>query len=160
MWPGYTLRHWLPTNSQCHFKSKSMLCYDQWLVGQSVLVSCTIWGPWKNLYYSQTVVALLMWHALSGKRMCLPFTVAAGPRQHSLSRSQVLRFCRYKEGGALVHTWIINTTIFHISLRVVNHVTSVYCTMENYMIRWMIPWNHKMLQFWPISTRNTSSNWH
>jgi hypothetical protein len=55
-------------------------------VGQSVLVSSPIWGPRADCCYSQTVVGLLMWGALSNERKGLSFTIAAGLRQHSHSR--------------------------------------------------------------------------
>jgi hypothetical protein len=42
-----------------------------------------IWGLWPDLYYCQTVVCLLMWGAVSDKRMDLSFTTVAGPRQCS-----------------------------------------------------------------------------
>jgi hypothetical protein len=61
-------------------KSKSKLCYDRRSVGQSVFVSTPIWGARLDFYYYQTVAGLLMWGVLSDERMCLPFTIADGPR--------------------------------------------------------------------------------
>jgi hypothetical protein len=48
-------------------------------------------GGLPDFYYSQTVVGLLMWSALSDDRTGLSLTIAAGPRQHSHSRVRVLR---------------------------------------------------------------------
>jgi hypothetical protein len=44
-----------------------------------------IWGLRPDLYYCQTVAGLLRWGALSDERTGLPFTIAAGARQHSNS---------------------------------------------------------------------------
>jgi hypothetical protein len=46
-------------------------------------------GPRPDFYYCQTVAGLLMWGALSDERTGLSFTIAAGPRQRSLSRVPV-----------------------------------------------------------------------
>jgi hypothetical protein len=61
--------------------------------GQSVGLGwcqAPIWG-WPNFYYHQTVAGLLKWGALSDDRTGLYFTVAAGPRQRSLSGVRVPR---------------------------------------------------------------------
>jgi hypothetical protein len=53
--------------------------------GQSANLSwcqAPIWGLRPDFYYCQTVAGLLMWGALADKRTGLPFTIAAGPRQH------------------------------------------------------------------------------
>jgi hypothetical protein len=70
--------------------SKSNLCYDQRLVGRSILVSSPIWGPKSDFCYCQTVAGLLMWGALSDGRTGLSFTIVNGPRQrrHSHIRFQ------------------------------------------------------------------------
>jgi hypothetical protein len=44
-----------------------------------------MWGLRPDFYYCQTVACLLIWGALFDERTGLPFTVAAGPRQHSNS---------------------------------------------------------------------------
>jgi hypothetical protein len=49
-----------------------------------------IWGLRQDLYYFQTVVVFYV-GALSDERTCLPFTVAAGPRQCSHSWVRVPR---------------------------------------------------------------------
>jgi hypothetical protein len=48
-----------------------------------------IWGLRPDFYYCQTVAGLLMWGALSLKRMGLLFTIAAGPRQRNHFRVRV-----------------------------------------------------------------------
>jgi hypothetical protein len=50
-----------------------------------------IWGVRPHYYYSQIVVGLLIWGALSDKRTGLSFTVATGLRQRSHSRVCVPR---------------------------------------------------------------------
>jgi hypothetical protein len=50
-----------------------------------------IWDPRPHFFHCQTVSSSMMWGALSDKRTCLPFTIAAGPRQRSHSRVRVLR---------------------------------------------------------------------
>jgi hypothetical protein len=62
-------------------RSKSKLCYDRRLVGQSILVTSPIWGPRPCICYCQAVADLLIWEALSDERMGLWFTIATGPRQ-------------------------------------------------------------------------------
>jgi hypothetical protein len=60
--------------------------------GQSASLSwcqAPTWGLRPDFYYCQRVEGLLMWGALSDKRTGLPFTNAAGPRQHSQSWVQV-----------------------------------------------------------------------
>jgi hypothetical protein len=43
-------------------------------------------GAYYQIFITVKIVAgLLMWSALSEERMGLPFTIAAGPRQHSHS---------------------------------------------------------------------------
>jgi hypothetical protein len=42
-----------------------------------------IWGPRPNLYYFQTVTALLMWGDLSDEATGLSFAIAVGLHQHS-----------------------------------------------------------------------------
>jgi hypothetical protein len=44
-----------------------------------------IWGLRPDFYYCHRLVGLLMWVALCDKRMGLPFTIAASPRQCSHS---------------------------------------------------------------------------
>jgi hypothetical protein len=50
-----------------------------------------IWVPRLDFCSCQTAAGLLMWGALSYKRMGLPFTIAAGPRQCSHSRIEIQR---------------------------------------------------------------------
>jgi hypothetical protein len=60
--------------------------------GQSASLSwnkATTWGLLPDFYYCQTVAGLLMWGAVSDERTDLSFKIAAGPRQHSLSRVRV-----------------------------------------------------------------------
>jgi hypothetical protein len=47
-----------------------------------------IWSLRSHFYYCQTVVGLLIWGVLSDERTGLSFTIAAGPRQGSHSRSE------------------------------------------------------------------------
>jgi hypothetical protein len=59
---------------------------------QSVSLSwnkAPFWGLRPDFYYCQTVAGLLMWGALSDEMTGLSFTIAAGPRQRSLSRVRV-----------------------------------------------------------------------
>jgi hypothetical protein len=54
--------------------------------GQSASLSwnkAPIWSVRPDFYYCQIVAGLLMWGSLSDERAGMPFTVAAGPRQHS-----------------------------------------------------------------------------
>jgi hypothetical protein len=46
------------------------------------------WGLRTYFYYFQTVACLLMWGALSDERTGMSFTIAAGSRQRSHSRSE------------------------------------------------------------------------
>jgi hypothetical protein len=48
-----------------------------------------ICGIWQDFYYCQTVAGLLMWCALSEERTGLYFTISAGYRERSHSRSRV-----------------------------------------------------------------------
>jgi hypothetical protein len=60
--------------------------------GQSASLSwnkAPIWGLRPDSYYCQTVAGLLMWVALSDKKIGLLFTIAAGPRQRSHFRIRV-----------------------------------------------------------------------
>jgi hypothetical protein len=62
--------------------------------GQSTSLSwcqAPICGLRPDFSYCQTVAGLLMWGALSDERNSLPFTIAAGPRQHSHSWVRVQR---------------------------------------------------------------------
>jgi hypothetical protein len=47
-----------------------------------------IWGLRQDFYYCQTVASLLMWGDLSDERMGVSFTIAAGARQRSHSRTR------------------------------------------------------------------------
>jgi hypothetical protein len=49
----------------------------------------TLLGLRPDLYYCLTISGLLIWGALSDERTGLPFAIATGPRQRSLSRVQV-----------------------------------------------------------------------
>jgi hypothetical protein len=62
-------------------------------VSRPVLSWCQapIWGPRPDFYYCQTLAGLLMWSSLSVETTGLSFTIAADPRQHSLSRVRVPR---------------------------------------------------------------------
>jgi hypothetical protein len=51
----------------------------------------TLWGLRLDFYYCQTLTGLLVWGGLSDKKMCLPFTIAAAPRQRSHSWVRVSR---------------------------------------------------------------------
>jgi hypothetical protein len=63
--------HWMAAGSQqTRFKSKSTLRYDQRSVGQSVLVSRSMWDPRPDFCYSQTAAVLPMWGALMRGRVC------------------------------------------------------------------------------------------
>jgi hypothetical protein len=74
--------------------TKKKLCHDRRSVGQSVSVSNThLGGPRPDFCYCQDSCGFLMWGALSGEGTALPFTIAAGPRQHSHSRVRVPRDC-------------------------------------------------------------------
>jgi hypothetical protein len=60
--------------------------------GQPASLSCNkapIWGLPPDLDYCVTVAGLLVWGALSNERTGLPFAIANGPRQRSLSRVRV-----------------------------------------------------------------------
>jgi hypothetical protein len=62
--------------------------------GQSSILSCSktaIWRLRPHFYYCQTVASLLIWVALCHKRVCLLFTIAAGPHQRSHSELRVQR---------------------------------------------------------------------
>jgi hypothetical protein len=72
---------------------RSKLCYNGRSVSQSVLVSSPIWDPRLDFCYCQTVAVLLIWGALSDKRTCLSFTIAAGLCQHSYSWLRVPQNC-------------------------------------------------------------------
>jgi hypothetical protein len=73
-------------------KSKSKLCYDQLLVGQSLLVSSPIWGQRADFCYTQIVACFMKWGALFDKRTDLPIIIiAADPRQCSHFRARVPR---------------------------------------------------------------------
>jgi hypothetical protein len=61
--------------------------------GQSAILlqnKARIWGLRPDFYYCQTIAGLLMWCALSDKKMGLLFTIAAGPCQRSHSQGRVL----------------------------------------------------------------------
>jgi hypothetical protein len=76
----------LPT--ELSIESESYIMTD----GQSASLSwnkASIWGLRPDFYYRQTIAGLLMWGAFSDERTSLPFTIAAGPRQHSHSRVRV-----------------------------------------------------------------------
>jgi hypothetical protein len=60
--------------------------------GQSASLSwnkAPIWGLRPDLYYSQIVMGLSRWGALSDERMRVSFTISARPRQRSHSRVRV-----------------------------------------------------------------------
>jgi hypothetical protein len=62
----------------------------------------SIWGLRPDFYYCQTVAGLLVWGALSDKRMGLLFTIAAGARQHHIFLSLIRDFpfrCPLKLAG-------------------------------------------------------------
>jgi hypothetical protein len=65
-------------------KPESKLSYERWSVGQSVLVSSSVWSPRPDFYYYQTFAGLLMWGDLSDERTALWFTTDVGPRQSVL----------------------------------------------------------------------------
>jgi hypothetical protein len=50
-----------------------------------------VWALWRHFYCCHTVARLLILGAVSDERMGLPFTIAAGPRQHNHSWSRVLQ---------------------------------------------------------------------
>jgi hypothetical protein len=54
----------------------------------------SIWDPWPDFYYWQTVAALLMWGVFSEERTGLYFTIAVGSHQCSHSRVRVPRDSR------------------------------------------------------------------
>jgi hypothetical protein len=83
-WPSPTDNWLLQTQNQSYVTTDGE-------VGQSVLVSSTHLGLTTRFYYCQTVAGLLMWDALSDERTSLPFTIAAGPREHRHSWVRVLR---------------------------------------------------------------------
>jgi hypothetical protein len=60
--------------------------------GQSASLSwnkAPIWGLRPEFYYCRTAAGLFMWGALSDERTGLSFTIAAGPRQRSHSRTRL-----------------------------------------------------------------------
>jgi hypothetical protein len=96
VWPplATTCFHWLaPTSNSelvclrtvCQSQSQSHVTTDS----QSASLSwCQdpIWGSRPDFCYCGTVAGLLMWAALSDRRMGLSFTIDAVPHQHSHSR--------------------------------------------------------------------------
>jgi hypothetical protein len=97
--PIYTPRYWDPFSSPpmtrrataetfkptptraCPEYSMSVLCYDRWRVGQSVLVSSIHLGPKTRFLLLSDSCGFLIWGALPDEMTGLSFTVAARPRQ-------------------------------------------------------------------------------
>jgi hypothetical protein len=78
---------YIPEHRTLHSKSQSQsyITTD----GQPASLSwnkAPIWGLRPDLDYYLTVAGLLVWGALSDERTGLPFAIAAGPCQRSLSR--------------------------------------------------------------------------
>jgi hypothetical protein len=87
--PG--LSYQLPTSHNCNSQLTQQLKSKTKFYEHYNRRSVGVRGPRLNCCYCQTVVGLLMWGALSDQRTGLTFTIAAGPRQGSHTRVQVLR---------------------------------------------------------------------
>jgi hypothetical protein len=71
-------------------KFRSKLSYKSGSLGQSLLMSSSIWGQKQGFCYRTILMGILMQGALSDEWVGLLFTTAAGNHQHSHSSIQVL----------------------------------------------------------------------
>jgi hypothetical protein len=98
-----------------------------------------VWGLQPDFYYHQTVAGLLMQGALSDERMGLPFTIAAGPRQHS--QKFTLRLWRWRhvtpKSGSIWIPQCYNSTDCTLRSHRCKNIKSYF--LKLYILRWNNP---------------------